>query len=206
MLPEAGLRDASRLQQDHAEKLRGFTSSLGSTGTAHIALDPVVEAHDDEREGHRRTLSVLRAHPRLNGIYISTVNSLPVLRAAEHEGRLSALTVVTTDLFPELVEWIRAGKVAATVYQRPVSQGRLALQALYQFLLNGTRPPSRLRVVPHLVMRSNLDLFLERLPVDLEIPAAGRTDRGASRRTATRGAAVRTTATTARRSRGSQRA
>jgi LacI family transcriptional regulator len=185
--------------QDHAEKLRGFTSSLDSTGAAHITLDPVVEAHDDEREGHRRTLSVLRAHPHLNGIYISTVNSLPVLRAAEHEGRLSALTVVTTDLFPELVEWIRAGKVAATVYQRPVNQGRLALQALYQFLLNGTRPPSRLRVVPHLVMRSNLDLFLERLPVDLEIPAAARKDRAASRRAATRGASVRTTATPPRR-------
>ena len=88
---------------------------------------------------------------------------------------MSSLTVVTTDLFPELVEWIRAGKVAATVYQRPVNQGRLALQSLYQFLLHGTRPASRLRVVPHLVMRSNLDLFLERLRVDSEAepPAAG---------------------------------
>ena len=116
------------------------------------------------------------------------MNSLPVLRAAEEAGRLSTLTVVTTDLFPELVEWIRAGKVAATVYQRPVNQGRLALQALYQFLLHGTRPASRLRVVPHLVMRSNLDLFLERLPVDLEpvsapeaIERAGRASSGCSR-------------------------
>ena len=111
---------------------------------------------------------MLRAHPDLKGIYVSTVNSLPVLRAAEEEGRLPGLTVVTTDLFPELVGWIRAGKVAATVYQRPLSQGRLALQALHQFLLNGTRPPARLRAVPYLVMRSNLDLVLERLPVDLE--------------------------------------
>jgi LacI family transcriptional regulator len=159
--------------QDHADKLRGFESSLGSVGPA-LRLGPVVEAHDDEGEGHRRALDVLRAHPHLKGIYISTVNSLPVLRAAEQEGRLSGLTVVTTDLFPELVEWIRAGKVVATVYQRPVSQGRLALQALYQFLLNGTRPVPRVRVVPHLVMRSNLDLFLERLRVDLEaVPTAG---------------------------------
>jgi hypothetical protein len=29
-------------------------------------------------------------------------------------------------------------------------------------------PPERIHAVPHLVMRSNLDLFLERLPVDLE--------------------------------------
>src|SRR5918999_2528196 len=153
--------------QDHAEKLRGFESSLASSGGG-LRLGPVVEAHDDEREGHRRALAVLRAHPDLTSIYVSTVNSLPVLRAAEQEGRLPGLTVVTTDLFPELVDRIRAGTIAATVYQRPLSQGRLALQALYQFLLDGTCPPARMHVVPHLVMRSNLDLFLERLPVDLE--------------------------------------
>ena len=85
---------------------------------------------------------MLRAHPDLKGIYVSTVNSLPVLRAAEQEGRLDGLTVVTTDLFPELVDWIRAGKVAATVYQRPLTQGRVALQALYQFLLDRQRPPA----------------------------------------------------------------
>ena len=78
------------------------------------------------------------------------MNSLPVLRAAEQEGRLDGLTVVTTDLFPELVDWIRAGKVAATVYQRPLTQGRVALQALYQFLHHRRAPavaPAR-RAVP----------------------------------------------------------
>jgi LacI family transcriptional regulator len=192
--------------QDHADKLRGFEWSLGSTGTA-LKLGPVVEAHDDEREGHRRALDILRAHPHLKGIYISTVNSLPVLRAAEQEGRLSGLTVVTTDLFPELVEWIRGGKVVATVYQRPVSQGRLALQALYQFLLNGTRPVSRLRVVPHLVMRSNLDLFLERLPVDLEAvqTASGEVPTAAPHAATPRAAARATLVTGTRRPRGSQR-
>src|SRR5262249_47515640 len=99
---------------------------------------------------------------------VSTVNSLPVLRAAEEEGRLPGLTVVTTDLFPELVERIRSGSIAATVYQRPLSQGRLALQALYQFLLNGDCPSARIHVVPHLVMRRNRDLFLESPRVDLD--------------------------------------
>ena len=153
--------------QEHAEKLRGFESSLAIAGGA-LRLGPIVEAHDDAREAYRRALAVLRAHPDLTSIYVSTVNSLPVLRAAEQEGRLPGLTVVTTDLFPELVERIRAGTIAATVYQRPLSQGRLALQALYQFLLNGVCPSKRIHLVPHLVMRSNLDLFLEILPVDPE--------------------------------------
>ena len=151
--------------QDHADKLRGFVSSLSATSPG-LAIGPIVEAHEDEREGHRRTREVLHAHPNLKGIYISTVNSLPVLRAAEQEGRLAGLTVVTTDLFPELVDWIRAGKVAATVYQRPLTQGRVALQALYQYLHHRKRLAPRQRVVPYLVMRSNLDLVLERLQVD----------------------------------------
>ena len=191
--------------QDHADKLHGFESSLASAGSR-LRLGPVVEAHDDEREGHRRAIGVLRAHPQLKGIYVSTVNSLPVLRAAEEEGRLAGLTVVTTDLFPELVEWIRAGKVAATVYQRPLSQGRLALQALYQFLLNGTRPPSHLSVVPHVVMRSNLDLFLERLPVDLEA-TSGEADaeRTPLMRAAPRAASARAMPAGTRRPHGSAR-
>jgi len=156
--------------QDHADKLRGFEQSLAHDGHK-LRVAGVVEAHDDEREGHRRALALLEAHPDLKGIYVSTVNSLPVLRAAEELGRLSTLTIVTTDLFPDLVGWIRRGAVAATVYQRPISQGRLALQALYQFLVDGTCPPPKLHVVPILVMRSNLELFLERLPADAEAPA-----------------------------------
>ena len=138
------------------------------SGRSPLHLGPVVEAHDDPREGYRRALKLLRANRDLKGIYVSTVNSLPVLQAAEQEGRLQNLTIVTTDLFPELVEWVRAGKVAATLYQRPLTQGRLALQALHQYLLDGTCPPPRIAVAPHVVMRSNLNLFLERLPVDSE--------------------------------------
>ena len=45
-----------------------------------------------------------------------------------------------------LVDWIRAGKVAATVYQRPLTQGRLALQSICQFLQKRGRPTSDQRV------------------------------------------------------------
>ncbi len=153
--------------QDHADKLRGFEANL-RVAERPLSLAAVVEAHDDVQQGYRQALALLRGHPELKGIYVSTVNSLPVLRAVERLKRWGDLVIITTDLFPELVPWIRAGRVAATVYQRPLSQGRLALQALYQFLVDKTSPPPRIKVVPHVVMRSNLDLFLERLKVDLE--------------------------------------
>lgn len=148
--------------QDHADKLRGFESSLAAAGPR-FSIASIVEAHDDEAAGYRQAVSLLRSRVDLTGIFVSTVNSLPVLEAIKQEGRADSLTVVTTDLFPGLVEWIRQGTVAATVYQRPVTQGRMALHALYQYLLDGTVPLPRIKVVPHVVMRSNLDLVLERL-------------------------------------------
>jgi LacI family transcriptional regulator len=153
--------------QDHGEKFRGFLSSVSRINPG-VVLGPIVEAHDDEAEADRRAREVLRAHPNLAGLYISTSNSMPVLRAAELEGRLAGLTVVATDLFPELAELIRAGRVAATVYQRPITQGRIAMQALFQFLQSGRMPAARQRVAPHLVMSSNLDLVLQRLSVERE--------------------------------------
>jgi LacI family transcriptional regulator len=91
-----------------------------------------------------------------------------VVRALEDSGRLAEVAVITTDLFPALVPLIRAGKVIGTVYQRPRAQGRLAFQALYQFLVEGRCPPLRQRLPPHIILRSNLDVFLEMLPGDLE--------------------------------------
>jgi LacI family transcriptional regulator len=153
--------------QEHADKLRGFEASLSGFGGG-LRLGPVVEAHDEEDEAFRAATRVFRAHPELTAVYVSTVNSAPVLRAAEREGRLPGLAVVTTDLFGEIVDRMRAGSIVATVYQRPLTQGRTALLALYRYLLDGTAPPSRVHVVPHLVMRSNVGLLLERLPVELE--------------------------------------
>lgn len=163
--------------QDHADKLRGFEASLNAFGNG-IQLASVVEAHDDERVAHRQALALLKSHPGLRAVYVSTVNSLPVLRALEQQGRLGRVTVVTTDLFPDLLPWIRRGSVAATVYQRPLTQGRLAVYALFKYLTEGTTPPPRLKVTPHVVMRSNLDLVLERLRVDSDseaeyLPAPG---------------------------------
>jgi LacI family transcriptional regulator len=146
---------------DHAEKLRGFVTRLSAVNPA-LQLGPIVEAPDDEAEAQRQTRAVLRAHPKLKGLYLSTSHSLPVLRAAERDRRLAGLRVVATDLFPGLVDWIRTGKVAATVDQRPLTQGHVAIRLLYQFLQNRQRPPATQRIVPDVVMGSTLDLVLER--------------------------------------------
>jgi LacI family transcriptional regulator len=86
----------------------------------------------------------------------------------EDSGSLSKVLVVTTDLFPGLIPLIRNGKVLATIYQRPRAQGRMAFRSMYQFLVEGTCPPLRHRLPAHIILQSNLDLFLQLQTADLE--------------------------------------
>jgi LacI family transcriptional regulator len=153
--------------EDHADKLAGFRASLKQVGTP-LEVVSVIEAHDDQRLAYSAMKAVIERNPDLRGVYVSTANSLPVLQAIEEAGLAGKLAVITTDLFPALVPLIRSGRVLATVHQRPLTQGRMAFQALHQFLIEGKCPLPRIRVAPHIVMNSNLDLFLERLPREVD--------------------------------------
>jgi LacI family transcriptional regulator len=133
-----------------------------------LQIVKIVEAHDDEVLAYAETKAALAENPDLGGVYVSTSNSLPVLQAIEESGLAGRIAVITTDLFPALVPLIRSGRILATIYQRPLTQGRLAFQALYRFLVEGQCPLPRIRVAPHIVMNSNLDLFLEQLALENE--------------------------------------
>ena len=148
---------------DHGEKLRGFAATL-ATLAPHLTLIPTIETHDSPKEAYRATLALLKRKPRPIGIYINTANSLAVLRALDENAMWGRVKLVTTDLFAELVPLIESGKILATLYQRPFTQGKLAFETLCRFLAEGIRPEPVTRLAPHIILRSNLPLFLERLP------------------------------------------
>jgi len=144
--------------QDHADKLRGFAASL-ATLAPQLSLLPAIESHDRPKDAHTAALGVFRKHTNIGGVYINTANSLPVLRAVEEAGLLGKVKIITTDLFPELVPFIESGAVLATLYQRPLTQGRMVFEALARYLTVGTSPDRITRLAPHIVLRSNLSLF-----------------------------------------------
>jgi len=148
---------------DHSEKVRGFRAMMADLGSS-LTLAEIAEAHDEPREAYRQTCDLLARHPNLSSIYVSTSNSLPVIKALEERGRTGKVSVIVTDLFPELVPLMRVGKVFATLYQRPLTQGRLAFEAMHRFIVEGLRPKPVQKLPPYIVLRSNLDLFIENSP------------------------------------------
>ena len=153
---------------DHGEKLRGFAATL-ATIAPHLTLMPAIESHESPREAYRGTLALLRRKTKPIGIYINTANSVPVLRAIDENGMCGRVKLITTDLFPELVPFIESGKILATLYQRPFTQGKLAFETLCRFLVEGIQPEPITRLAPHIILRSNLHLFLGRLSEALEM-------------------------------------
>jgi LacI family transcriptional regulator len=157
---------------EHAEKYRAFESTLRSL-YPQMQLEETVEEHDVESEAYDKCRRLFKTHPDLAGMYVTTEASIPVLEAARDAGMMDRLTVIATDLFPALVEEIRAGNVVATIYQRPRTQGRMAFRLLQEFLVEGECSTRQLTLSPHLVMRGNLDFFLQRGSSDAEANGNG---------------------------------
>ena len=151
--------------QDHSEKLRGFAASL-ATLSPHLRLLPAIESHESPESAYDSAVALLRSQEDLSGVYINTANSNPVLRAIEDVGRPGRIQVVATDLFPELIDSIEKGHVAASLYQRPFTQGRLAFETVCGFLASGSVPKRTTRLAPHIVLRSNLSLFVDAVERD----------------------------------------
>jgi len=84
-----------------------------------------------------------------------------VLEVLKESGYLGRISVITTDVFPELAAYIKSGDILASIYQRPQAQGRIAFESLYFYVTENVVPSRICPLPPHFVMQSNLDLFLE---------------------------------------------
>jgi LacI family transcriptional regulator len=121
----------------------------------------VLEAHESAEESYRKTCKLLADHPELGGIYVSTVNCLPVCRALSDHKRAGQVQLITTDLFPQMVPHFARKTIQASIYQDPYLQGQTAVRLLADLLLNGIAIPSNNYLNPRIALRSNLFLFRE---------------------------------------------
>jgi LacI family transcriptional regulator len=158
---------------DHSEKLRGFAATLAAVAP-HLTLLPAIETHERPRDAYEATLALLRGRTRPSGLYVSTANSLSVLRALEEQDLLGRIDVITTDLFPEVAKLLESGKILATIYQRPFTQGKVAFESIMSYLVEDIQPRSVIRLAPHIILRSNLPLFLSRIDEGQELDSGAR--------------------------------
>jgi LacI family transcriptional regulator len=148
------------MAEDHRRKAEGFSETfpkhcLGGQVAA------VIEGHEDEEESFQKTLGLLRRIPELAGIYVNTVNCLPVCRALEAGKLEGKVKLITTDLFLEMSPYFKKGTISASIYHQPYRQGQIAVRLLVDNLISKVKFPPTVRLSPAVVMLSNLHLFRE---------------------------------------------
>lgn len=146
--------------EDHRRKAEGFSETFPKhCPVGQIAA--VIEGHEHEVESFEKTLDLLRRIPDLAGIYVNTVNCLPVCRALETAKLEGKVKLITTDLFLEMAPYFKTGTIAASIYHQPHRQGQIAVRVMTDNLISKIKFPSTVRLSPALVMLSNLHLFRE---------------------------------------------
>ena len=146
--------------EDHRKKTDGFAEAFPQ----HCAggkIVTVIEGHEDEEESFQKTFDLLRREPTLAGLYVNTVNCLPVCRALGAHGLAGKVKLITTDLFAEMSPYFQKGIITASIYQQPHRQGQMAVRMMADHLTNKVPLPPTVHLSPGVVMSSNLHLFRE---------------------------------------------
>jgi LacI family transcriptional regulator len=152
----AGMLDT----EDHRKKTDGFSEAFPQ----HCAggkIFTVIEGHEDEDESFQKTFDLLTRAPNLAGLYVNTVNCLPVCRALGAHGLAGKVKLITTDLFAEMAPYFHKGFITASIYQQPHRQGQMAVRLMADHLTNKSPFPETVHLSPGVVMSSNLNLFRE---------------------------------------------
>lgn len=146
--------------EDHRKKTDGFAEGFPrySIGGDIVA---VIEGHEDEAESFQKTWALLGEFPDLAGLYVNTVNCLPVCRALQERRVAGKLKLIATDLFPEMSPHLQRGTITASIYQHPYRQGQIAVRILSDYFANRVKLPPSTHLSPGIIMASNFHLFRE---------------------------------------------
>src|SRR4029453_935814 len=82
---------------DHAQKVAGFRQALDEMWPD-LRIAAVVESHDHEPEAYEKCRKLLASTTDIAGVYVTTANSIPGMRAVEGGGLGCAVTVIPPGL------------------------------------------------------------------------------------------------------------
>ena len=154
---------------DHRKKTDGFSDTFPRHCLGGEIIS-ILEGHEDEDESFQKTFDLLGCVPTVAGLYVNTVNCLPVCRALGARQLAGKVKLITTDLFAEMAPYFQKGTISASIYQQPHRQGQIAVRLMADHLMSKASFPPTVHLSPGVVMSSNLQLFREmrRAPVALD--------------------------------------
>lgn len=149
-----GTRDSA----DHRSKIAAFQQEAAALG---LPVAAVVETHDDVAAGYPVTAALLRDHPDLRCLYISSENIAGACQYLVEQGHAGRIRVVGTGISAEALAYLDRGVLHACLYQNQYRQGVAAVELLHGCLDRQPPPAATVLISPSVVLKGNADLYAD---------------------------------------------
>lgn len=139
----------------HSQRVAGFSRILRQYCPQMQIVD-VVETLDDEDTAYKLALKALSGWPALTAVYIAAGGVAGACQAIEESGLAGHIDVICNDLTGTEREYLSRGVISLTIGQQPYEQGYKPVQYLFEYFLDGTRPPEFTYTNSELLIREHL--------------------------------------------------
>ena len=114
----------------HREKAEAFSKRCESFGGKVVS---VFETDDDEQKALQFMQQAVKSD--INAIYVATATSAPICRYIEQQGLCGSFSLVCTDIFESIKQYMKKGIVQATISQNQHKVGSIAVRNAYDYLV-----------------------------------------------------------------------
>ena len=132
----AGVLLGSRNMLGHQQRLQGFQEVMEGYD---FTLLGVEETADDDMQAYEAARKLIDEHPEINALFVVSSGGYGTARAIQAANRRD-ITIVAFDTIPSTIDMMQKGLIKAALYQHPHQQGRRAMQVMFDYLVNGSKP------------------------------------------------------------------
>lgn len=143
------------------ERLRGCKEVLEKHENITLAGD-AVPSYSDRAQAMSQAENLIIAYPDLKVIYcVNDEIALGVSEAVQMAGKVEDIAIIGFDGAPEASQAILDGKITATLAQQPGKMGESGVEALYEYIVNGTQPEAFTATDCSIADKENAEEYLD---------------------------------------------
>ncbi|WP_340373977.1 substrate-binding domain-containing protein [Streptomyces sp. SS7] len=151
-------------EQNGINRQKGFSETVAGKLNI-VATQP---ADYDQAKAQTVTEAILKAHPKITGIFAANDSmGLGAAQAVKNAGLTGKVSIISVDGITAALEAVKAGTLSGTISQYPYAEGQMAVQACIDLVKKKT-VPSRIVSPTALIDSSNVDKAISSFPQPVE--------------------------------------
>lgn len=138
----------------HNQRIAGFHSTIRSHYPRIRVID-IEENQDDDETSYRHVEKWLATGKPFQALYLTAGGVAGACRALEQHDPGKSVKVICFDQVRSAARYHQSGLITASIGQDPWQQGYQAVKCLFDYLLDGTRPPDRIITRNEIMIREH---------------------------------------------------